>query len=161
MSIIISSLSFSYPEQSARLFESLSLTIHPGWTAFAGANGSGKTTLALLIAGRLAPDSGSIRTPSSVVYCPQLFEDIGLDDYQYLYDYSAEALELRRRLGLDDGMFQRTDSLSGGEKKRLQLFLALSRHPEVLILDEPTNHLDEGGRNSSPRPSRPTKASAY
>ena len=40
MSIIISSLSFSYPEQSARLFESLSLTIHPGWTAFAGANGS-------------------------------------------------------------------------------------------------------------------------
>ena len=146
MSIIISSLSFSYPEQSARLFESLSLTIHPGWTAFAGANGSGKTTLALLIAGRLAPDSGSIRTPSSVVYCPQLFEDIGLDDYQYLYDYSSEALDLRRRLGLDDGMFQRTDSLSGGEKKRLQLFLALSRHPEVLILDEPTNHLDEGGR---------------
>ena len=146
MSIIISSLSFSYPEQSARLFDSLSLTIHPGWTAFAGANGSGKTTLALLIAGRLAPDSGSIRTPSSVVYCPQLFEDIGLDDYQYLYDYSAEALELRRRLGLDDGMFQRTDSLPGGEKKRLQLFLALSRHPEVLILDEPTNHLDEGGR---------------
>ena len=87
MSIIISSLSFSYPEQSARLFESLSLTIHPGWTAFAGANGSGKTTLALLIAGRLAPDSGSIRTPSSVVYCPQLFEDIGLDDYQYRKRY--------------------------------------------------------------------------
>ncbi len=141
--IIISSLSFSYTQQALPLFSSVNLRIGDGWTGFAGSNGCGKTTLALLIAGRLSPDSGSIRAGGSISYCPQIPEEISIDDYQYLYDYSADSMALKRMLGLDDEMYERPDTLSGGEKKRLQLFLALSASPDILILDEPTNHLDE------------------
>ena len=141
--IIISSLSFSYPQQSLPLFSSVSLSIGNGWTGFAGSNGCGKTTLALLIAGKLCPDSGSIKVNGRISYCPQIPEEICVDDYQYLYDYSADSMALKRVLRLSDEMYERTETLSGGEKKRLQLFLALSSHTDILILDEPTNHLDE------------------
>lgn len=144
MSFIISNLSFGYEESVSNLFENVNLVFQSGWTAFAGANGSGKTSLALLASGRLRPDCGSIQCTGSVFYCPQLFEGVDVDDYQYIYDYSSSAMALKRLLGLDDDIFSR-DELSGGERKRVQIYLALSRQPDVLILDEPTNHLD--GKN--------------
>ena len=144
--VVISNLSFSYPEQSYELFSSLSLSFDRGWSAFVGANGSGKSTLASLIAGELVPDAGAVHCLGSVFVCPQLFSSISLDDYEHIYDYSASAMELKRRLCLTDSMYERTESLSGGERKRLQLFLALMRHPSILILDEPTNHLEEDNK---------------
>ena len=145
--VIISNLSFNYLGRGGWLFESVNLTLHPGWTAFAGANGSGKSTLADLIAGVLAADSGTIRHSGQVCLCTQVFGGIEVDDYQYLYDYSSDSVRLRRLLALDEEMFERAGTLSGGERKRLQLYLALSRSPSVLILDEPTNHLDARSKN--------------
>ena len=144
--IILDDVSFTYPTQQNPLFEHLDLSFHEGWTALSGANGSGKTTLAMLLSGKLLPDSGRIRVSGEVYYCPQLFTTIDVDDYQYLYDYSAYGMELRRLLDLDDDMLSRPETLSGGERKRLQIFIALSRMPSLLILDEPTNHLDEYNR---------------
>ena len=142
----LANLSYSWPASSVLLFDDLNLTLDNGWVSFAGANGSGKTTLAMLISGRISPDSGVVRTNGPVCLCPQLFEGLCPDDYQYLYDYSAESCALKRTLGLTEDMFERTDSLSGGEKKRLQVYLALSACPGILILDEPTNHLDEASK---------------
>lgn len=144
--IILDDVSFTYPTQQNPLFEHLDLSFHEGWTALSGANGSGKTTLAMLLSGKLFPDAGRIRVSGEVYYCPQLFTTIDVDDYQYLYDYSAYGMELRRLLDLDDDMLSRPETLSGGERKRLQIFIALSRMPSLLILDEPTNHLDEYNR---------------
>ena len=133
--IILDDVSFTYPTQQNPLFEHLDLSFHEGWTALSGANGSGKTTLAMLLSGKLFPDAGRIRVSGEVYYCPQLFTTIDVDDYQYLYDYGAYGMELRRLLDLDDDMLSRPETLSGGERKRLQIFIALSRMPSLLILD--------------------------
>ena len=127
--IILDDVSFTYPTQQNPLFEHLDLSFHEGWTALSGANGSGKTTLAMLLSGKLFPDAGCIRVSGEVYYCPQLFTATDVDDYQYLYDYGAYSMELRRLLDLDDDMFSRPETLSGGERKRLQIFIALSRMP--------------------------------
>ena len=99
--IILDDVSFTYPTQQNPLFEHLDLSFHEGWTALSGANGSGKTTLAMLLSGKLLPDSGRIRVSGEVYYCPQLFTTIDVDDYQYLYDYSAYGMELRRLLDME------------------------------------------------------------
>lgn len=140
--ITFSSVSFSYGNSQNILFDDLNLSFSKGWTGISGSNGTGKTTLFSLILGSLKPDAGLIRTSGNIVYCPQLYVPISYDDYPYIYDYSKETCEYKRLLGLDDEMFIREDNLSGGEKKRLQLFSALSRKPDILLLDEPTNHLD-------------------
>lgn len=140
--LTLSHIHFSYPSSTVPLFEDLSLSFNEGWTSLTGSNGTGKTTLALIAAGLLEPDSGSITASGPVAYCPQLFQGLEVDDYAYLYDYESSSVRLRQVLGLEEGMMERVDTLSGGERKRLQVYLALSRQPSVLVLDEPTNHLD-------------------
>ena len=65
------------------------------------------------------------------------FEDMG--------GYSAErmARSVLAGLGIDSSMYNRTVStLSGGQRARVQLAMALLRTPDILLMDEPTNHLD-------------------
>jgi len=57
------------------------------------------------------------------------------------WDYEARIKQILTELRLDD-LTRNTSSLSGGQKKRFALALALIQEPEFLILDEPTNHLD-------------------
>ena len=124
-----------------------------------GANGNGKSTFAKLIAGRLAPLSGTVKRPHSleVAYFAQHQLD-ELNPAHSAYDHIRERLpdetEARVRartgaLGFTAGkMDTPARDLSGGEKARLLLGLATFKGANLLILDEPTNHLDIDSREA-------------
>jgi ATP-binding cassette subfamily F protein uup len=117
-----------------------------------GANGSGKSTLLDLLAGRQQPTVGRVEVgPTAVIgYYDQ--RGMHLDEGARVRDLvagphrSAGSLEdnaLMERFWFTEGLpFARVGTLSGGERRRLQLLLALAARPNVLFLDEPTNDLD-------------------
>ncbi|HEY3833349.1 MAG TPA: ABC-F family ATP-binding cassette domain-containing protein [Acidimicrobiia bacterium] len=116
-----------------------------------GPNGAGKSTLLDLVAGRLQPTQGSIDTGATVRigYYDQLGRDLDLS--QRVRDAVArdkreptlDDVKLMRQFWFDgDAQFAPIGTLSGGERRRLQLLLTLLEQPNVLLLDEPTNDLD-------------------
>ena len=116
-----------------------------------GPNGAGKSTLLDLISSRLNPNSGHIDIGSTVKigYYDQLGRDLIVT--QTVREAvagdkvtpSVEDNNLMRRFWFDgDGQFAPISTLSGGERRRLQLLLTLIEQPNVLLLDEPTNDLD-------------------
>ena len=117
-----------------------------------GANGTGKSTLVDLLAGRLTPTTGTIEVGPTVVvgYYDQLGATLDLEARvkdlvagPHGTPGSVDDVNLMRRfLFGDDLPFARVGDLSGGERRRLQLLLVISRRPNVLFLDEPTNDLD-------------------
>jgi ATP-binding cassette subfamily F protein uup len=117
-----------------------------------GANGTGKSTLLDLLAGRLTPTTGTIEVGPTVVvgYYDQLGATLDLEARvgdlvagPHGTPASLDNINLMRRfLFAGDLPFARVGDLSGGERRRLQLLLVISRRPNVLFLDEPTNDLD-------------------
>ena len=116
-----------------------------------GPNGAGKSTLLDLISSRLTPNSGHIDIGSTVKigYYDQLGRDLVVT--QTVREAvagdkvtpSVEDNNLMRRFWFDgDSQFAPISTLSGGERRRLQLLLTLIEQPNVLLLDEPTNDLD-------------------
>jgi ATP-binding cassette subfamily F protein uup len=115
-----------------------------------GPNGSGKTTLLDVIAGRRAPTEGTVELGPTVRlgYYDQTGAD--LDPAQRVREAVAgphapsveDALLLERFWFDRDAQFAPIGTLSGGERRRLQLLLVLAQRPNVLLLDEPTNDLD-------------------
>ncbi len=122
-----------------------------------GPNGAGKTTLLKMMTLNEEPDGGKVIVGDTVVmgYYRQNMED--LKDGQRLIEVVRDIAEfipltkgrtitaaqmLEKFLFPKPMHFQLVDSLSGGEKKRLQLLLILMKNPNFLILDEPTNDLD-------------------
>jgi ATPase subunit of ABC transporter with duplicated ATPase domains len=140
-------VSFAYPDGVTTIFDDLSFGLPEGWTGIIGANGQGKTTLMRLAAGELVPDGGSVQLPGDALYCAQATDEPpkSLDDFTQ--DWDADASRLRSILHIGDDWTLRFDSLSHGERKRLQLAVALWRRPHVLAIDEPTNHLDMEARS--------------
>ena len=150
MPLQIQKLYFSYPTSHVTLFEDFSLNFYDGWTCVAGSNGCGKSTLLKLIAGLLLPDSGKIsgdgvgnNLSGQIIYCPQETSDIPENLYSVFWSDDNEVRRFFSMLHVTEEMIGRYDSLSGGEKKRIQIACALAERPAVLLLDEPTNHLDE------------------
>ena len=118
-----------------------------------GRNGAGKTTLLRLVAGRMAPDSGTVRLGASlkVGYFSQQALDLldpALSVFEQMQKDFAQAGQgvLKNLLGAFQFSAGDVDKpirvLSGGEKSRLVLARMLFDPPNFLILDEPTNHLD-------------------
>ncbi len=117
-----------------------------------GANGAGKTTLLQLLAGRIQPTEGVVETGPTVVvgYHDQLTADLDpnatvrdLVAGPYRPPGSPEDINLMKRfLFSGDLQFARVGSLSGGERRRLQILLLTAARPNVLLMDEPTNDLD-------------------
>ncbi len=147
MLLQIEKLHFSYPSSTTNLFEDFSLQFYEGWTCLAGSNGCGKSTLLKLIAGILSPDSGRIFTGpaisnNDIVYCPQETSQIPENIYSVFWSDDNEIRRFFSMLHVSEEMLERYDSLSGGEKKRIQIASALAEKPAILLLDEPTNHLD-------------------
>ncbi len=117
-----------------------------------GANGSGKSTLLDLMAGRQSPTKGTVEVGPTVVvgYYDQL--GVQLDLTARVQDLivgpqratpSLADIELMKRfLFIGELPYARVGTLSGGERRRLQLLLVLASRPNVLFLDEPTNDLD-------------------
>ena len=121
-----------------------------------GRNGAGKSTLLHLIAGELAPDSGSVDmgTTVKVGHFSQEGRELDLDQrvYDFIHDIADEVRTdegtftanqmMERFLFPGDLQSVPIGRLSGGERRRLYLLSVLMSAPNVLLLDEPTNDLD-------------------
>ena len=133
-----------------------------------GPNGAGKTTTFYMLVGLLQPDSGSVwigadeitglpmyrRARLGLSYLPQeasafrrltveenLFGVLELRGVRWA-EASARVAELLEEFGLDRLRSQRADTLSGGERRRLEIARALVTEPRFLLLDEPFAGID-------------------
>ena len=145
----------SFPQKE--LFKDLNFMLPPnGIIGVIGPNGAGKTTLFRLIMGLDTPDAGEFEVGETVkvAYVDQQHKDI--DPNKSVYEVISGGNELIRMGGRDINSraylsrfnFSGADQekkcgvLSGGERNRLHLAMALKQEGNVLLLDEPTNDID-------------------
>jgi iron complex transport system ATP-binding protein len=154
------------------LVEDLSATFSPGeFVAILGRNGSGKTLTLHTLAGLRAAAAGVVsldgaplqhlarRTLARRVgvllqdpeegFTTTALESVLIGRHPHLSAWQWEGREDERiarralaQLDLSDCAERRTDSLSGGEQRRVAIAGLLAQEPEVFLVDEPTNHLD-------------------
>ena len=148
-------LAKAYGEQN--LFSDLNFMLPPnGIVGVIGPNGAGKTTLFKLIMELEQPDKGSFDVGETVkiAYVDQNHKD--LDPEKTVYEVISQGVETFRMGGRDMNAraylskfnFTGADQekkigvLSGGERNRLHLAMALKEEGNVILLDEPTNDID-------------------
>ncbi|MEU1185345.1 ABC transporter ATP-binding protein [Streptomyces sp. NPDC005820] len=154
------------------ILDGVSLAPRPGTvTGLLGPNGSGKSTLLRLLAGVLAPASGSVTLdgrPLERVGRRAVARRVAVVEQQADTQVALTVLDVVRlgrvphrrawapasaadeeavrsalaRTGLADKAARPWRTLSGGERQRVQIARALAQQPRELLLDEPTNHLD-------------------
>jgi ATP-binding cassette subfamily F protein uup len=134
------------------LFRDLDLALDPRERlGVVGPNGSGKSTLLDVLAGRRHPRAGRVVHGSTVRLAVYDQEGVALDPAQRVREAVAgparqpdwsDARLLEAFWFDDDAQWAPIGLLSGGERRRVQLLLALAAKPNVLLLDEPTNDLD-------------------
>lgn len=161
--LTIHNLSFLVDER--KILDSLDLTLaEQEIHALLGANGSGKTTLACLIMGCAGykPSSGEIRFQGQLLNLlpiheraqkgitlswqePARFEGLAVQNYLSLGKTVTDPADCLRRVGLEPRLYLHRavdKTLSGGERKRIELAAVLAQRPRLAILDEPAAGID-------------------
>ncbi|WEK60809.1 MAG: ATP-binding cassette domain-containing protein [Candidatus Microbacterium colombiense] len=174
-SVTLDRLTFTWPDGTTALSE-VSGSFGSGRTGLVGRNGSGKSTLLRLMAGELAPTSGTVTTTGDVAYLPQrltldvdrrVAELLGvataLDAVRAItagdvdpahfdavgddWDIEARAVVSLAEAGLaPDFLDRRIGELSGGEAVLVAIAGIRLRRAPITLLDEPTNNLDREAR---------------
>ncbi len=139
------------------LIENLSFSLPPaGIVGIIGPNGAGKTTLFKMITNQDKPDSGDVQVGETVefAYVDQEHDDLNPDHTVYEAISGGNEIlivggkEINSRAYVSKFNFSGTDQqkkvgkLSGGERNRVHLAIALKQGGNVILLDEPTNDLD-------------------
>ncbi|HHF7019829.1 TPA: ABC transporter ATP-binding protein [Streptococcus mutans] len=132
----------------------VNLEIEKGsFTAILGPNGAGKSSTIQMLIGLSQPDSGSVHYAQEIKI-GVVFQNSVLDEMltvkenlqiracQYKQVASGKVEELIEQLGLTNFSHQQYSSLSGGQKRRVDIARALLNNPDILFLDEPTTGLD-------------------
>jgi ABC-2 type transport system ATP-binding protein len=145
----------------------VSFTAQPGRvTVILGPNGAGKTSTIEACEGFLSPTAGSVQVLGLNPFLQRkqlnrlmgiMLQDGGIypsarvgelvQQYCALYGNGVDANALVARVGLQDVASTTYRRLSGGEKQRLSLALALAALPKIIFLDEPTSGIDVNGRD--------------
>ena len=129
------------------------------FTAILGPNGAGKSTTIQMLIGLLQPTSGQItyaeQTKLGVVFQNSVLdanltvvENLQIRAKQYKQVETGKIEKLIEQLGLTSFAKQRYGTLSGGQKRRVDIARALLNSPDLLFLDEPTTGLDIQTRES-------------
>ena len=145
-------VSFAYEGQDPILHD-VTLDLGPGErVGVVGPNGSGKSTFINLLAQLLAPTKGTVKRGPTVVASHLEQSGGGFDLEATVQELvagprsipgSPDDVALMKRFLFSGALpMTKAKDLSGGERRRLQLLLALTVRPNVLFLDEPTNDLD-------------------
>ena len=148
----IKNLNFGYADE--KIFDNFSLTIERGEKiALVGESGAGKTTLLYLLMKLFPPDSGIIAINGKIAastFTNYIFSASIRDNFKILHENISDeqilaALKTCELENFDINVPIGEDgaNLSGGERNRLQIALALASEPGILILDEPTAGLDK------------------
>jgi len=156
-------ISYRYPKQSGFALEGVDLALSAGQTlGLLGPNGSGKSTLIKILIGLRSPQAGSVRllgdkppviawVPQDYAFYPQLTCRENLQFFASMLRVSAAERALRVRRVEQSCMLQEfADRLarrcSGGERRRVNMAIALLQQPDILLLDEPTAGVDPQAR---------------
>ena len=149
-----------------KVINELSFEVNKGEVfALLGHNGAGKSTTIDLILGLKCPDEGNatILGMDAVKHRKKVFEKVGVQlqhteyqnmmtveeaciEYASLYKKPSDYKELLHSFGLSDLKKSYINKLSGGEKQKLSVVLALIGNPEIVFLDELTTGLDVAAR---------------
>src|SRR3989339_81005 len=152
-----------------KVVDDVSLSVNQGQvTGLLGPNGAGKTTTFYMTVGMIKPDSGSvsldheditrcpmyIRARKGIGYLPQessIFRKLTVKEnitaiLEVLpkngFNLEQKAMDLMKELGISKLAHQKADSLSGGERRRLEISRVLATDPLFILLDEPFAGID-------------------
>lgn len=168
MSVLLTAQNLTKAFGTRTLFKGVSLSaVERERLALIGPNGSGKSTLLRMLFDQSGADDGrlTVRKGARIVYVAQkdtfpegstvlsavvdaLKQAMAAGKLPHMHDDHEAELEAELtldRVGLTDLLHQPTESLSGGQRKRLAVARELAKSPDVMLLDEPTNHLDVEG----------------
>ena len=154
---------------SVQALDGVDLTVNRGeLLAVLGPNGAGKTTMVEILEGHRRADAGQVsvlghdpaaREREFLAKIGIVLQEGGLDSnirvreavelYSAAYPQPRPADEVLALVGLTEKADERADTLSGGQRRRLDLALGIAGDPDLIFLDEPTTGFDPAARRQS------------